>query len=100
MLIHHQRGTAGAVEKVVHDVFGDGRVEEWFDYNGSPFHFKVYTSNAGSSDEMLREFERIISTTQNCRSYLEAAIVELFQQMDVFACGVLTTSTVEKMICE
>ena len=57
MLIHHQRGTVGAVEKIVNDVFGDGRVEEWFNYDGSPYYFKVYTSNASSSDEMLKEFE-------------------------------------------
>ena len=100
MLIHHQRGTVGAVEKIVNDVFGDGRVEEWFNYDGSPYYFKVYTSNASSSDEMLKEFERIISATQNCRSYLEAAIVELYQSMDIYTCGILTTSTVEKIKCD
>ena len=100
MLIHHQRGTVGSVERVITDVFGDGRVEEWFEYGGQPYHFKVYTSNASSSDEMLAEFERLISVTQNCRSYLEEAIVELFQSMDVYVAGTMAISTVDKFICE
>lgn len=83
MLVHHQRGTVSAVEKVVKDVFGDARVEEWFDYGGEPYHFRVFTSNASATDEMLEEFERLINLTQNCRSYLESATIELYQSMDV-----------------
>lgn len=99
MLIHHQRGTVSAVEKVVNDVFGNAKVEEWFDYDGEPYHFKVYTSNASASDEMLGEFERIISVSQNVRSYLEAAIVELYQSMDVYVGILCTTSTRDKFVC-
>ena len=30
---HRQRGTVAAVEKVISDVFGNGYVEEWFNYD-------------------------------------------------------------------
>lgn len=100
MLVHHQRGTVGAILKVVNDVFGEARIEEWFQYGGKPYHFRVYTSNASASDEMLEEFERIIKSTQNCRSYLESATVELYQLMDVYCGGTMTQSTIDNFICE
>lgn len=99
MLIHHQRGTVSAVEKVVNDVFGNARVEEWFDYDGEPYHFKVFTTNASASDEMLEEFERIINASQNCRSYLEQAVVELYQSMDVYVGITCSISTIDKFEC-
>ena len=34
ILTHKQRGTVAAVERVVSDIFGDGWVEEWFQYGG------------------------------------------------------------------
>lgn len=99
MLIHHQRGTVSAVEKVVNDVFGNARVTEWFDYDGTPYYFKVSTTNASASDEMLAEFDRIIKVTQNCRSYLESATVELYNSMDVKVGATCSISTVDTFKC-
>lgn len=81
---HRQRGTVAAVEKVIDDVFGNGYVEEWFEYNGDPFHFKVHTTNVSANDAMVAEFEKLIVSTQNVRSVLEAVIVETALEMDSF----------------
>lgn len=100
MLIHHQRGTVASIEKVVTDIFGDAVVEEWFNYGGEPYHFKVKTSNASASDEMLAELDRVIKTTQNCRSHLESVTVELFQKMNVYVAATCSVSTIDTFICE
>ena len=84
MVTHHQRGTVGAVEKAVQDIFGIANLEEWFDYGGLPYHFKVRTSNPNASDEMLADLERVIKETQNIRSYLEEVVVELMQSMSLY----------------
>ena len=76
---HKERGTVAAVEKVVNDIFGNGWVEEWFTYDGQPFHFKVHTTNMSATDTMLKEFEKAVKSTQNIRSYLENIIVESVQ---------------------
>ena len=76
ILTHKQRGTPVAVERVVKDVFGDGYVEEWFNYGGEPYHFKVHTSNVSAGDEEAKLFESIIASSQNVRSYLEAVMIE------------------------
>ena len=81
MQTHKQRGTVAAVEKVVADVFGNGYVEEWFNYNGEPFHFKMHTTNMSANDDMINEFERLVKSTQNVRSVLEAVIIEASLEM-------------------
>lgn len=85
MIIHRQRGTAGAVERVVKNIFGEASyLEEWFEYDGEPYHFKVHTSNPNITDEMLHEIERVIKETQNVRSWLEEVVIELMQKMSLY----------------
>lgn len=81
---HRQRGTVAAVENVIEAVFGNGYVEEWFNYDGQPYHFKVHTSNMSVSDTMVSEFENLVANTQNVRSVLEAVIVETALKMQSY----------------
>jgi phage tail P2-like protein len=90
MTIHRQRGTVAAVENVIASVFGNGYVEEWFDYDkNKPYHFKVHTTNASTTDDMIAEFEKVVESTQNVRSVLEAVIIETSLEMSSFQ-GVYT----------
>ncbi len=85
MLIHRQRGTVAAVENVIASVFGNGYVEEWFNYDkNKPYHFKVHTTNASTTDAMITEFEKLVASTQNVRSVLEAVIIETSLEMSSF----------------
>lgn len=81
---HRQRGTVAAVEKIIETVFGNGYVEEWFTYGGTPFHFKVHTSNMSATDSMISEFEKLVKSTQNVRSVLEAVIIETSLEMESY----------------
>lgn len=84
MELHYKRGTVAAVEDVVRKIFVDARVEEWFDYGGEPYHFRIITSNLNSSDEMIQEVTRLVKETQSVRSYLESVIVEIMQSMNLY----------------
>ena len=77
-------GTLTSVQEAVEAVFGNGEVEEWFDYGGEPFHFKVRTSTINSTDEMIQQLTSIVSQMQNVRSHLEAVIVEVMQQLFLY----------------
>ena len=82
MQIHRQRGTVAAVEMVIEDVFGNGYVEEWFNYDKSkPYHFRVHTTNMSATDNMIKEFESLVASTQNVRSVLETVIIETALEM-------------------
>lgn len=86
---HHKRGTVASVEEIATKIFGNATVTEWFEYGGEPYHFKVFTANVSTSDEMIIEFSRVIKQTQNIRSHLEEVIAETIDSMDVFYGGVV-----------
>ena len=92
ILTHKQRGTVAAVERIVTDIFGNGYVDEWFDYDGEPYHFRVHTSNVSAGDQEAAYFESIVASSQNVRSYLEAVIIESVMQMDLYVGGYLRTA--------
>lgn len=72
---HRKRGTVAAVRQVVTDIFGDARLEEWFEYGGEPYYFKVYASNVTTVEQAL--LFKSIASSQNVRSILEAIIINL-----------------------
>ena len=92
ILTHKQRGTVAAVERIVSDIFGDGWVEEWFEYDGDAYHFRVHTSNVSAGDEEAAYFESVVKSSQNVRSYLEAVIIESVMQMQLYWGGYLHTA--------
>ena len=67
--------TRAAVEELITSVFGEGRVEEWFDYGGEPFYFKVYT-NATFTEDMISKFDNMLEKVKNTRSKLETVVGE------------------------
>lgn len=70
---HRRKGTPSAVEELIATVFGgDATLEEWFDYGGSPFYFRVSTSGAIPDEETLSSFFQTIEKTKNLRSRLDS----------------------------
>ena len=39
--VHKHKGTPAAVETALSAIYPDTRVEEWFQYGGEPFHFRI-----------------------------------------------------------
>ena len=77
-------GTPAAVTELVKAVFGDGEIEEWFEYGGEPYHFKIYTSNINTTDDMLQQVTMLVGNIQNVRSHLEEVIVEVMQHLPLY----------------
>lgn len=63
-------GTPYAVEELVKTIFGEGEVEEWFDYGGEPYRFRV-TTNALFDPAGIENFFNMISAVKNTRSHLD-----------------------------
>ena len=63
-------GTPSAVEELVEAVFGTGEVEEWFDFNGDPYTFRV-TTNAKLDPEGIEKFFKMINKVKNTRSHMD-----------------------------
>lgn len=70
MIWYMKSGTPTAVEELVNTVFGYGKVEEWFDYGGEPYHFKIEADTLLSKDR-IKKFAQTIKNVKNTRSQLD-----------------------------
>ena len=70
---HMKKGTKAAVEEMVQTVFESGRVTEWFEYGGEPYHFKIDLLSAPRIvQEDLEKVVRVINSVKNTRSWLDS----------------------------
>lgn len=73
---HKIKGTPAAVEEVSNTIFGYSYVDEWFNYDGNPYMFKVVTDITVIS-KGLKDFYRVIDSVKNTRSHLEGVVGEV-----------------------
>jgi len=66
-------GTLAGLLKYLESIYDVVSVEEWFEYNGSPFHFRVNVSGLSSDEENARAL-KAINAVKNVRSYLDGII--------------------------
>ena len=68
-------GTKAGVLDAVEGVFGEGMIQEWFQYGGQPFHYKVYVTDDSAVYDRRNEFMRILGYVQHIRSVLDSVEV-------------------------
>lgn len=71
ILWHMKKGTKLAVEGVVSAAFESSTVQEWYEYGGSPYHFKITTECVTTEKGVLDEIRRAIDSVKNVRSWLD-----------------------------
>lgn len=74
--IYQHLGTKWAVESVIATYFGDGHVEEWFEYGGNPGFFRVVSSNPSINAERLAEFINILNKVKRASAKLEVISID------------------------
>jgi phage tail P2-like protein len=90
--VHKQKGTIGALRRALSAfAFANITIEEWFNYGGDPFKFRVYAKLL-ESEHSLDEASLIYSTimqTKNLRSHLESFLtqIETINDRPKAACG-------------
>ena len=71
-------GTPAAVDWVIKAVFGNGGIDEWFNYGGEPHHFQVKIPIAGMiTPKMMEELRRMIASVKRLTSWLDSIITYL-----------------------
>ena len=66
-------GTPEAIEGLLLTVFGWGRIEEWFEYNGRPFYFRPVIGIEAGQEE-VNIFLKYLKLVKNARSWLDAIV--------------------------
>lgn len=83
--VYRRLGTKWAVENVVQTYFGEGYLREWFEYNGAPGYFRVYSTNPTITNERLTEFLNILNKVKRHSSKLDGIFITLTGQMRLAA---------------
>lgn len=74
MLVHKYKGTKYAVETALRSIYDNAKVVEWNQYNGPPFHFKVYIYDTGSDEEKRKRVLTNVQYYKNVRSVLDETV--------------------------
>ena len=84
-LVYQHLGTKFAVENVIKSYFGDGKVQEWFEYDGEPGHFRVTSNNPSLSEERINDFLALLNKVKRSSAKLDSVLIEMAGQMPLYA---------------
>lgn len=84
-------GTKEAIEGVTTNIFGESYIDEWYEYGGQQYGFKVHTQ-ALLTPDMNDIFTRVIEHVKNMRSNVESIAVNRDTSQTIYA-GVEQYST-------
>lgn len=73
---HKTKGTKASIEELINLVFGDGDIEEWFEYAGDPYNFRVAVSSAELYNKNVDALERAINVNKRLTTKLEGIILQ------------------------
>ena len=75
LTFYARMGTPAACNQIIETIFGSGYIEEWFDYDGNPHHFRAYVGDGGQVDPTdLAEFRRVLANVKRLSSWLDEVI--------------------------
>ncbi len=68
--LHRRKGTKYAVEHSIQLIIPNAKVEEWFEYSGEPYHFRVINTEKRSLREILTVIS-LINIMKSLRSWID-----------------------------
>lgn len=87
---HRYKGTPAAVEEVCSDVFKNAVVQEWYEYDGKPYHFKVRVAQeAAPGEETIASLTNAIKVCKNTRSWLDDITFWYQPKGGIYCAGVM-----------
>ncbi|MEI8128983.1 MAG: phage tail protein I, partial [bacterium] len=76
--LHRYKGTKYALIKVLNSLNITGEIQEWFEYEGEPYHFKIniFLQNYAYNQNVFESLKKMIDEYKNVRSELEEISIE------------------------
>nr|DAL33579.1 MAG TPA_asm: tail protein [Caudoviricetes sp.] len=94
ILWHRYRGTKYAVESALQSVFNTGQVEEWQEYDGKPYHFRINGLIEALQDESrINKLVDLIVKSKNLRSWCDEIQFERETTGNIFIGGAVVDDT-------
>lgn len=89
LLFFTQMGTPAAVNRIIETIFETGYIEEWFEYDGEPHHFRAYVGDGGEVGQgELEEFRRILSSVKRLSSWIDDITTITKMEVTIYGGGV------------
>ncbi len=66
-----QAGTKNSLERIAALIFENAAITEWQEYNGSPFHFKIQTTNTNITGAELNRLKEIVKDYKRLSATLD-----------------------------
>ena len=83
--VYKKLGTKWAVENVINAYFGEGYIEEWFQYDGEPGHFRVNSNNPTLTESKFAEFLTLLNNVKRASAKLDGIYISTSGQMNMYA---------------
>lgn len=90
VLFHRRKGTPAAIEEVVRKLFAQADIEEWFEYGGEPYHFRLI-QNISADDEsadrrVINQLRAAVAEAKNTRSWVDyyGFVADMHDDPDAF----------------
>lgn len=69
---HRYKGTIGALEDYITTLFGEAKIQEWWEYSGGPYHFRINMNVENIVDiDTLKRITKAIYSIKNTRSWID-----------------------------
>ena len=75
--VYQHLGTKWAVENVIKSYFESGYIKEWYEYDGEPGRFRVYSSDPSITGDRLPSFLNMLNKVKRASAKLDAVYLEL-----------------------
>lgn len=93
--VYRYLGTKWAVESVIQSYFDDGYIREWFEYEGEPGRFRVFTTDPSMTEERLGEFLNLLGRVKRASAKLDGIFVTLTGEMNLSSGAALYDASFE-----
>lgn len=84
--VHKKMGTVYAVETAIRAIYPESRIEEWFEYGGKPFHFRVIL-NAGTQNVQIdmEDMLKKINIYKRLSAHIDSINTERTKKTKIYA---------------
>lgn len=83
--VHKKMGTKYAVETALKALYPKSKIEEWFEYGGEPYHFRVILNAENENIQInMKDIEKEIRMYKRLSAHLDSINIERVKKTSIF----------------
>ena len=98
--VHRHLGTPASIRAAIADFLGSGKLEEWYEYNGQPHHFRIKDGNNTAIMENYSLFTSVLRVVQRGSSVLDSISSLLEGSLNTYVATAMTVAKTGSADCD